>query len=81
MIDRYARRNDASNYYNILEIMVLRLIGQYYDFLVYVGLFDRESQTYNTGKIFWYIVAAIIGLVVFAPFYIASIMYIVKSLI
>lgn len=79
MIQKFARK-DANAYYNVLEIFVIWLIGQYYDFLALIGLFNVETQKYNTGRIFWYMCFLIFSLLLFMPFYLAAIMYIVNTL-
>ena len=79
MIQRFVKK-DASAYYNILEVFVIWLIGQYYDFLALIGLFDTETQKYNTGRLFWYVCILVGVLVLFMPFYMAAIIYIVNTM-
>lgn len=79
MIRRFSKK-DASAYYNVIEMVVIWLIGQYYDFLTLIGLFDVETQKYNTGRLFWYVCMLIGVLVLFMPFYLAAIIYIVNTI-
>jgi hypothetical protein len=79
MIRRFSKK-DASAYYNVIEMVVIWLISQYYDFLTLIGLFDVETQKYNTGRLFWYVCMLIGVLVLFMPFYLAAIIYIVNTI-
>lgn len=79
MIEKFTKR-DASAYFNILERVVIWLIGQYYDFVSAIGLFDSEANKYNIGRGFWYVCGVIIVALLFLPFYVAAVIYIVNTL-
>ena len=79
MIEKY-ERNVGQKYYNILELIMIICVDEYYSILNKFGLYDEKSDSYNWRKLFWIFTGLFFTTTLLLPVYAAIGIYLFNHL-
>ena len=79
MIEKF-KRDVGQGYINILEQILLFIVGEYFSAMEFLGLYNQEADKYNWRKIGWGVIGMFVIGLLFSPIYLATIIFIFNNL-